>query len=108
MSVLTLHAAEMATPVADGSPSRAANFAANELMATPNQNAMPHVRFKVAREDGEQPQTVTDQIQGVCMRRGTERTARQCCQLQQSHQKSMSTVCYGAGGFSFVAQDTKT
>ena len=62
--------------VVDGSQSCAANVSSTAPMAAPHQDAMPHIRFRlVARQDGEQPQTVTHHTKGVLMRHGTDHIA---------------------------------
>ena len=76
INVLKLDVAQTSPPVVDGSQSRAASVSSNAPMAAPHQDAMPHIRFRlVARQDGEQPQTVTHHSKGVLMRLGTDHTA---------------------------------
>ena len=76
INVLKLDVAQKSPPIVDGSQSRTANVSSNVLMAAPNQDAMPHIRFRlVARQHGEQPQTATHHTKGVWMRHGTDHTA---------------------------------
>ena len=67
-NVLKLDVAQMSPPVVDGSQSRAANVSSNAPMAAPRQDAMPHIRIRLAaRRDGEQPKAVTYHTNRVLM-----------------------------------------
>ena len=77
-------------------------------MAKPQQNATPHVRFKIARDDGEQPQASPTRPNERACDSETAALQGHVATCNDPMKKVRALFRCGARGSSFVAGDTKT